>query len=107
MKKDLDGKPCGTLVEYNIALIILPMGVVGAAFGAFVSLILPEIINTMIFSITLTLLFYTTLSKLVKMCKKESASAKEKKVEMAQVAAKPDEKQTDQKKTEGQVAPDF
>jgi len=35
-KKDLDGKPAGLLIDYNLAIVMLPMGVIGSATGAII-----------------------------------------------------------------------
>jgi len=42
LKKDLDGKPSGTLLEYNIGILLMPMSIVGAALGAILSYTIPE-----------------------------------------------------------------
>lgn len=36
VKKNLDGQPSGLVLDYNIAAVALPMGVVGSAIGAIV-----------------------------------------------------------------------
>ncbi len=36
LKKNLDGLPSGLVLDYNIAAVALPMGVVGSAIGAIV-----------------------------------------------------------------------
>ena len=35
-KKDLDGKPAGLLIDLNVAIVMLPMGVIGSAIGAII-----------------------------------------------------------------------
>ena len=42
LKVDLDNKPCGLLIEYNLAIVMLPMGVIGSAIGAIIPAVLPE-----------------------------------------------------------------
>lgn len=72
LKKDLDNKPTGTLMEYNIAIVLLPMGVIGAVIGSIISLLIPMVLNIMIFSLTLAFLMHMTVAKLIRMVKKEN-----------------------------------
>ena len=53
LKKDKDGKASGTLLEYNVAVLILPMGVVGSALGSIISLILPEPVLIVVMTVVL------------------------------------------------------
>jgi uncharacterized membrane protein YfcA len=57
LKKDLDGNPSGTLLDYSIGIVILPMGAVGSAFGAIVGLILPEPIIIAVLTVVLSYIF--------------------------------------------------
>jgi len=41
-RKDTLGKPAGTMVDYNLALILVPAVVVGSAVGVIVNYIMPE-----------------------------------------------------------------
>lgn len=72
LKTDLDGKPCGLLIEYNLAIVMLPMGVIGSAVGAMIPVVLPE--PYLIAVLTLALVFVTVLTayKLILMRRKES-----------------------------------
>ena len=36
IKKDTDGKPCGTMQDYNMILIMYPMGIIGSAIGTII-----------------------------------------------------------------------
>lgn len=36
IKKDTAGKPCGTMQDYNMILIMYPMGIIGSAIGAII-----------------------------------------------------------------------
>lgn len=72
LKKDLDGKPSGTLMEYSIAIVLLPMGVVGATCGSIISYLLPEPILIGVLTATLVYIFITTALKLKRMCKAEN-----------------------------------
>jgi len=76
LKKDLDGKPCGTLLEYAIAIVIMPMGVVGSAVGSVVSLLLPEPIIIGVLTIVLLGICILTFSKLKKMNRAETEEKK-------------------------------
>jgi uncharacterized membrane protein YfcA len=60
LKKDLDGKPSGLLIQYNLVIVMLPMGVVGSAIGAKISVILPEPI--LITVLTATLIYVTIIT---------------------------------------------
>ena len=39
-----DGKPTGVLVDYNITILMLPLIIIGVAFGAVLYIILPAIV---------------------------------------------------------------
>lgn len=67
LKKDLEGNPSGTLMDYNIGIVVLPMGAVGAAIGAIVGLILPEPIIIGVLTVILSYIFVQTARKLNKM----------------------------------------
>ena len=41
-RKDTFGKPAGTIVDYNLTLILVPAVVVGSAIGVIVNYITPE-----------------------------------------------------------------
>ena len=53
----------GVLVDYNIASLMLPMIVVGATIGVMLNKILPIIVVTIILTILLLFVSYTTLRK--------------------------------------------
>jgi len=74
LKKDLDGKPAGTLLDYSIGIVILPMGAVGAACGAIVGLILPEPIIIGVLTVILIYIFVQMVIKHHKMRKAENAA---------------------------------
>jgi uncharacterized membrane protein YfcA len=76
LKKDLDGKPSGTLMDYSIGIVIMPMGAVGAACGAIVSLILPEPIIITVLTLMLVYIFYATTKKWYNMRKAENVVLK-------------------------------
>lgn len=42
LKSDTKGKSCGTIVDYNITAVMMPMIIVGSAIGAILNYILPE-----------------------------------------------------------------
>ena len=56
----------GVLVDYNIASLMLPMGVVGASVGVMLNTILPPVVVVSILVILLIIMFFTTLRKLRK-----------------------------------------
>mmetsp|Transcript_55672 Transcript_55672/g.76596 ORF Transcript_55672/g.76596 Transcript_55672/m.76596 type:complete len:109 (-) Transcript_55672:1063-1389(-) len=81
LKKDLEGKPTGTLLEYNIAVVLLPMGIIGAAIGSVVSLLIPMPISLGVFTLTLCIMCVSTLKKFHRMIKKENKTKREKRDE--------------------------
>jgi uncharacterized membrane protein YfcA len=42
LRSDTNGKSCGTIVDYNITAVMMPMIIVGSAIGAILNYILPE-----------------------------------------------------------------
>ena len=42
LKKDTTGKPCGTLPDFNLILVMFPMGIIGSAIGSIITATLPE-----------------------------------------------------------------
>jgi uncharacterized membrane protein YfcA len=81
LKKDLDGNPSGTLMDYSIGIVILPMGAVGAAIGAIVGLILPEPIIIVVLTLILSYIFVQTALKLRKMRTAENEAFEKVKIE--------------------------
>lgn len=72
LKIDTKGKPFGVLVDYNIATLMLPMTIVGAAGGVAVNALLPEVLIVILLVI---LLAYITITTGIKLCqiRKEEA----------------------------------
>lgn len=64
LKFDIDKKPAGTIVDYNITIIIMPMLIVGSAIGVIVNFILPEPIITSVLVVSLIYIICTTGLKL-------------------------------------------
>lgn len=64
LKKDMAGNPAGTIVDYNIALILVPTIIVGSAVGVVVNYILPEPIQIGIQFVCLLAILGTTAPKL-------------------------------------------
>ena len=60
VKKDLNGNPSGLLIEYNLAILMLPMGVIGSALGALVPKFLPEPILIGVLTVCLAYVTYLT-----------------------------------------------
>lgn len=65
-------------MDYSIAIVILPMGAVGAACGAIVGLILPEPIIIVVLTLMLIYIFYATTKKWYNMRKAENVALKAK-----------------------------
>lgn len=72
LKKDLDGKPCGLLIEYSLVIVMLPMGVIGSAFGSVVKELLPEPFLIAVLTFSLMFVAALTIKKLLLMRKVES-----------------------------------
>jgi uncharacterized membrane protein YfcA len=72
LKVDLDNKPCGLLIEYNLAIVMLPMGVIGSAIGAIIPAVLPEPILIAVLTLTLVYVTVITTQKLIQMRRAES-----------------------------------
>jgi uncharacterized membrane protein YfcA len=70
-KKDTDGKPAGLLLDYNIAIIMMPMGIVGSAIGAIVPIVLPEPLIIAGLTISLAYVAVITIQKYVSSMAKE------------------------------------
>ena len=77
LKKDFEGKPAGTLLEYNIAILLMPMQIVGAAIGAVISYMIPGPLLLGVNSCCLVFIFYVTVKKLCTMHKAETVYKKE------------------------------
>lgn len=67
-RKDSDGKPAGTIVDYNLTLILVPVVVIGSAIGAIINKITPEPIQVGIFLLILLIVFCTTIPRLYRIC---------------------------------------
>jgi uncharacterized membrane protein YfcA len=70
-KKDTKGKSTGVMLDYNLVIIICPMGVVGSVIGAIFAEFCPE--PVIIVAMTLCLLLLATYIgyRLYNMCKQE------------------------------------
>ena len=84
-KKNADGKPFATLVDYSVAVMILPLGVTGAALGSMVSLVLPEPILVAIMTVTLFAIAVNIGFKLKSMYDAENQIKKTRETEMTKV----------------------
>jgi uncharacterized membrane protein YfcA len=73
LKTNEEGKPSGVLVDYNIATLMLPMIVVGAACGVAINILLPEPLIVLFIVIVLGYVTITTVIKLLKIMKVENA----------------------------------
>lgn len=67
-KKDLDGKPAGLLLDYNLTIIMMPMGVVGSAIGAIIPAVVAEPILILILVLLLIFVTFVSAKKLLAMC---------------------------------------
>jgi uncharacterized membrane protein YfcA len=72
LKTDEEGKPSGVLVDYNIATLMLPMIVVGAACGVAVNMLLPEPLIVVLIVLVLGYITVTTILKFLSIKKAES-----------------------------------
>jgi uncharacterized membrane protein YfcA len=77
-KKDTDGKPAGTIVDYNLTVILVPAVVVGSAIGVIVNYITPEPIQIGVSLVFLLVILSTTIPKFFLLCKTERAAMKAK-----------------------------
>lgn len=67
LKFDTKGNPAGTIVDYNLTAVMLPMIIVGSAVGVIVNFILPEPVITAVLIVALLYIVSTTAIKLYKM----------------------------------------
>lgn len=75
-KKDpITNQPTGTMTDYNFAILMMPMGSVGAAVGAIVSLVMPEPITIGIMTAVLIAITIYTIVQVTKMCREERKKA--------------------------------
>ena len=91
LKKNLDGLPSGLILDYDIAAVALPMGVVGSAIGAIVPQVVPEPVIIGILTLLLIGVIISTANKLKKMIKAENAkleAQKQAKLELELAASK-------------------
>ena len=63
-----------TIVDYNLASVMLPLVIFGSFFGTIVSSILPDAVLTIFIGILMIYLTYDSLSKAVTMWKKETVA---------------------------------
>jgi uncharacterized membrane protein YfcA len=71
LKKNLEGKPSGLVLDYNIAVVAIPMGVVGSAIGAIIPQVVPEPVIIGILTLLLIGVIVITSKKLKQMLAKE------------------------------------
>lgn len=76
LKFDTFGKPAGTLVDYNLTLILVPSIIIGSAIGVIVNYILATPIQLAIQIICLIYMVVSSLHKLISMCRNERANIK-------------------------------
>lgn len=60
---DTKGKLCGTLVDYNLTIVMLPMILLGATSGAIFAYILPEPLMASLFTVVLMKCFSQTAQR--------------------------------------------
>jgi uncharacterized membrane protein YfcA len=73
LRYDTNGKNCGTIVDYNITAVMMPMIIVGSAIGAIINYILPEPASTTVLFITLTYILISHIYRLKMLITKENA----------------------------------
>ncbi len=73
LRLDTNGKSCGTIVDYNITAVMMPMIIVGSAIGAILNYILPEPASTTVLFVTLTYILISHIYRLKMLIKKENA----------------------------------
>lgn len=66
----------GVLVDYNVATLMLPMIIVGAALGVVVNEVLNKLVITIIYTAVLAFVFVTTTLKFLNARKAETAKFK-------------------------------
>jgi uncharacterized membrane protein YfcA len=68
-KKDLEDKPTGVLVDYNIAILMLPALMMGVTFGAILNTIMPEVIILIGLCILMSYVVYTNFRSIFRLAK--------------------------------------
>ena len=61
-----------TIIDYNLAMIMMPAVLLGGFLGMYISEILPEALITIVLTLILIYLTYTTCKKTVALYRKES-----------------------------------
>jgi uncharacterized membrane protein YfcA len=70
-RKDTFGKPAGTIVDYNLTLILVPAVVVGAQIGVIVNIIIPEPVQIGVNLACLFLIISSTVPRFIRVIKAE------------------------------------
>lgn len=76
-RKDTNNKPSGTIVDYNLTLILVPAVVVGSAIGVIVNYITPEPIQIGVNLIFLIIVLGTTIPRFIRLCLSENRLKKQ------------------------------
>jgi len=73
LKKDTDGNPTGVLVDYNIAILMLPVITLGVTAGAILNTIMPDVVILALLIILLSGVVTMNGISIIKMRKSENA----------------------------------
>ena len=60
-----------TVIDYNLASIMMPAVMFGAFAGLYLSVLLPSALTTILLTLILCYMTYGTYNKMLKLCKKE------------------------------------
>lgn len=61
-----------TIIDYNVASIMIPAVLLGSFSGLYLSALLPEAVTMILMTVLLLFMTYNTYKKMVKLCRKES-----------------------------------
>lgn len=70
-RKDTLGKPAGTIVDYNLTLILVPAVVVGSTIGVIINYIIPEPVQIGVNLVFLIIVIASTTPRFFRLCKAE------------------------------------
>ena len=84
-RKDMLGKPAGTIVDYNLTLILVPAVVVGSTVGVIINFIIPEPIQIAVNLVFLLFIIASTIPRFYRLCKAEKKAQIDKDIELNNV----------------------
>jgi uncharacterized membrane protein YfcA len=66
--------PTQTIIQYNIVSVMIPLVLVGSLVGSFVSLLLPDVVLTILLVLLLIYTCFDSFKKAFKLFKKETVA---------------------------------